>query len=413
MRIKIALVALAGATAALCAGLTSRADALANGLALHPPMGWNSYNHFSRNATASIVEAQARAMVSSGMKAAGYSYINLDAGWDLPDRDAQGELQPDPSKFPDGIAPVAAYVHSLGLKFGIYTTVGRYNCAFTAAGSGSDDANNPTEYYAGDAEQFASWGIDFVKVDWCGVMPIMAATGDTAEQLATQLYTAFGNAIAQASSIHPMVYSLSTNKPETQPWAWAPSVANMWRTTGDHVNSYAGMVTNFAGNVSHYQVAGPGAWNDPDIMQVGNGVLTATESRAEISLWAEMAAPLLAGNDLTTMSAATRAALINPDVIRVDQDRLARQGYPVASSNGHWVLTKPMANGARTVCLFNQTNRAAVISTTVRQVGLPAAPRYRVDHLWAHTYEFTTSRTISASVPAHAVWFMRVTAKGL
>lgn len=227
---------------------TQPSQALDNGLALTPPMGWNGYNFYSRNVTASIVEAEARALVSSGMKAAGYDYVNLDGGWDLLTRNADGQLQPDPSKFPDGIKPVADYVHSLGLKFGIYTSVGLTNCAETSAGSYG--------HYQQDADTFASWGVDYVKVDWCNV-PTDQFPGLTSQQIAEKLYGEFGKALAADG--RPMVYSMSTNTPTLQAWTWAQHVGNLWRTTGDISDTYAGMLSNFTQNVQYYQSARPGS----------------------------------------------------------------------------------------------------------------------------------------------------------
>jgi alpha-galactosidase len=182
----------------------------------------------------------------------------------------------------------------------------------------------------------------------------------------------------------------------------------MWRTGGDNTNSYAGMVANFTRNVQHYRAAQPGGWNNPDMLEVGNGTMTAIENRAEIGLWSEMAAPLIAGNDLTTMSANTRNDLTNPAVIAVDQDPLGRQGHPVTSAGGHWVLTKPLANGSRAVVLFNQTDQPAVITTTARQIGLPSAPKYLVAHLWSHTTTTTTGK-ITAKVRPHGAGMLQVT----
>jgi alpha-galactosidase len=363
-------------------------------------MAWNGYNHYARDVTASIVEAQARTIVSSGMQAAGYTYVNLDGGWDLLTRDAQGQLQPDPGKFPDGIAALAAYVHSLGFKFGIYTSVGRTNCMRTAAGSFG--------HYRRDAETFASWGVDYVKADWCNV-PMNEFPGMTPEQVAQKLYRQFGSALQSVG--RPMLYSMSTNESShtsLEAWTWAPGLGNMWRTTADISDSYASMLANFTANAQHYEAAGPGGWNDPDMLEVGNGGMTPTEDRTQFSLWAEMAAPLIAGNDLTTMSAMTRTTLTNPDVIAVDQDRLGRQGHAVASANGQWVLTKPLATGARAVVLFNATDNPAVITTTAARVGLPSAPAYTVDNLWSHTTT-TTTGTITADVAPHAAAMFQVT----
>jgi alpha-galactosidase len=406
------LVLAAGAMAPL---LTTQAPAMAldNGLARTPPMGWNGYNHFGRNVTAALVEAEARALVSSGMKAAGYEYVNLDGGWNLLQRSSTGQLQADPAEFPDGIAPVAAYVHSLGLKFGIYASAGTTNCAGTSAGSYG--------HYQQDADTFASWGVDYVKFDYCDI-PYQDYPGMTQMQVGQLLGTQMGQALE--ASGRPMVYDIndaSGARDHDLDWTWAPKVANMWRVTSDINDSYNSMLSHFCGcgstpSTSSYdlelsQYAAPGGWNDPDMLEVGNGGMTNTEDQTEFSLWAEMAAPLIAGNDLTTMSAATREILANRGVIAVDQDPLGKQGYAVQSANGLWVLTKPLVNGARAVVLFNQNTSPAQITTDAAQVGLPQAPQYILRDLWQHTISHS-SGTISATVPGHAVVMYRVSAHG-
>jgi alpha-galactosidase len=411
-RLAAALGAFATATGLAAAVPADRALAADNGLARTPPMGWNGYNHFSRNVTASIVESEARTIVSSGMKAAGYRYVNLDGGWDLLQRSASGQLQSDPAKFPGGIEPVADYVHSLGLKFGIYASAGPTNCAGTAAGSYG--------HYQQDARSFAAWGVDYVKFDYCAI-PYQDYPHLTQAQAGQLLSTQMGKALAATG--RPMVYDVNDSIAETthaQDWTWAPKVANLWRVMPDIKDTYASMVSQFCGcgnpaatwsDVQLYPYARPGAWNDPDMLEVGNGGMTTTEDRSEFSLWAELASPLLAGNDLSTMSAATRQILTNRAVIAVDQDPLGRQGYPVVSAGDHWVLTKPLANGDRAVLLFNETNTPAVITTSARQAGLPAAPAYVLRDLWRHTAT-RTSGPISAEVPPHAVVMYRVTPLG-
>ena len=375
-------------------------------------MGWNGYNHFSRNVTAAIVEAEARAIVSSGMKAAGYTYVNLDGGWNLLQRSPSGQLQANPALFPDGIAPVARYVHSLGLKFGIYASAGTTNCAGTSAGSYG--------HYQQDADTFASWGVDYVKFDYCDI-PYQDFPGMTEMQVGQLLGTEMGHALASAG--RPMVYDINdanATRNHDLDWTWAPRIANLWRVTSDISDSYTSMLNHFCGcdlsTPSSYDLelsryARPGAWNDPDMLEVGNGGMTNTEDQTEFSLWAEMAAPLLAGNDLTTMSAATREILTNRAVIAVDQDPLGRQGFAVQSANGLWVLTKPLAGGDRAVVLFNQNASAAVITTDAAQVGLPRARAYILRNLWMHTTTMSNG-TISATVPGHAVVMYRVSARG-
>ena len=364
---------------------------LNTGLTLTPPMGWNGYNHFLRAVTAATVEAEARALVSSGMKAAGYTYVNLDGGWDLPRRDARGRLQPDPRKFPQGIKPLADYVHSLGLKFGIYTSAGAQNCAGTSAGSYG--------HYGLDAATFAAWGVDYIKLDWCYV-PYKAHPRMTHRQLNDMLAAQMDAALAITA--RPIVFDVNDANND-QSRSSATGLANLWRTTNDIQDTFPSMLWNFTHNVTQLE-RGPGSWNDPDMLEIGNGGMSPAEYQSQMSLWAEMAAPLIAGNDLATMSEATRRILTNLAVIAVDQDPLGRQGYPVASAGGHWVLTKQLANGDRAVVLFNQTDKSAIISTTVAEVGLAGGREYTLLNLWTGGTTETDS-LISATVPAHSVVF--------
>ncbi|MFU8853327.1 NEW3 domain-containing protein [Micromonospora sp. SL1-18] len=399
-------VAAAASASVLAVGLSlvgapQPAAALDNGLALTPPMGWNPFNHWKRDATAELVKAQARAMVASGMKDAGYTYVNLDGGWNLPERNAAGDLQPDPKKFPDGIKPVADYVHSLGLKFGIYNGAGYMNCARTSAGSYG--------HYEQDARLFASWEVDYLKLDWC-VVPYENHPDMTREQVDRMLAVQMRDALAATG--RPIVYSLSGGGGSglwsmSEVWRWGSEYANLWRTCGDIGDNFSSMVKCLDLTVAHHEYAGPGGWNDPDMLQVGNGGMTTTEYRSHFSLWAQMAAPLIAGNDLTTMSADIREILTNREVIAIDQDPLGRPGYPVAKADGRWVLNKPLANGDRSVVLFNNTQSPALITTSAAEVGLPAAPAYLMRDLWQHTTTQTAS-TISAVVPPHAVAMYRV-----
>ncbi len=371
--------------------------AVARGLAPTPPMGWDGYNRFARGVTAAMVEAEARALVQSGMAVAGYRYVILDGGWNLPSRNAQGELQPDPSLFPQGIAPVAAYVHSLGLKFGIYASAGIENCAGTSAGSYG--------YYQQDADTFAAWGVDYVKLDWCRI-PFAAYPTMTHRQVSQMLAGEMSAALAATG--RPILFDLNdTNPGADSTWTWASQVAEMWRTVPDIRDSYASMVWNFTHTVPYYAYAGPGGWNDPDDLEVGNPGLSSTAAQSQFSLWAEVAAPLIAGTDLTTMSASTRSILTNRAVITVDQDPLGDPGHVVWSSAGHWVLTRLLTAGDRAVVLFNQTSTAATISTNASLVGLGRAARYTLDDLW--TGQVTSSDgAISALVPAHGVVMYRV-----
>lgn len=341
--------------------------------------------------------------MSSGMKAAGYTYVNLDGGWNLLQRDAAGQLQPDPAKFPDGIRAVADYVHSLGLKFGIYASIGTTNCAGTTAGSYG--------HYQQDADTFASWGVDYVKVDWCAV-PLQNYPTLTTTEVAQLLGAQMRDALAATG--RPMVYDYNVSAGavcanDCNDWTWGQGVANLWRIGPDGSDNYSAMVRNFTLDAPLDGFAGRGGWNDPDILEVGNGGMTTTEYRSQFSLWAEMAAPLLAGTDVSAMSADTLSILTNREVIAVDQDALGAQGHVVSDADGHWVLSRPLANGDRAVVLFNQTDTSAMISTSAADAGLAAAPDYTVRDLWAHSTTETPG-PIAAGVPPHGVAMYRVSA---
>jgi alpha-galactosidase len=384
-------LALVGAGAAVELATAEPALALGNGLALTPPMGWNDWNTYGCGVTEALVKATADKIVSSGMAAAGYQYVDIDDCWMQKGRDANDNLQPDTNKFPDGIIGTAAYVHSLGLKLGIYESAGKNTCA---------DPNYPGSlgHETADAKQFAAWGVDLLKYDNCG-----KPSDNTTKAQYIARYSAMRDALA--ASGRPIVYSIC-EWGVNQPWTWGGNVGNMWRTTGDITATFSSLVSIFHQNMGTAPYGKPGAWNDPDMLEVGRG-MTATEDQAEFSLWSEMAAPLLAGNDLVGASAATLATLTNPDVIAVDQDSLGRQGYVVRSSGGLDVLAKPLANGDVSVVLFNETAAAATISTTAAAIGKSGAGPYALTDLWSKATSSTTG-AISASVPAHGVVMYRV-----
>jgi alpha-galactosidase len=377
------------------------AAALSNGLAATPQMGWNDWNAFGCNVSAALVEQTAKAMVTNGMQKAGYEYVNIDDCWLEPQRDANGNLVPDPTKFPSGpngesgIAVVADYVHSLGLKLGIYEDAGTATCAGYPGSLGHETQ---------DAATFASWGVDYLKYDNCN------NAGSTTQQQYIDRYTAMRNALAATG--RPILFSLC-EWGVNDPWEWAPEVGNSWRTTGDISDNYASMLSNFETNVWLYPYSKPGAWNDPDMLEVGNGGMTTTEYQSEFSLWAAMDAPLIAGTDLRSISATDLQMYENAGVIAVDQDPLGKQAVPIAvggepaGDNGLWVLSKPLANGDHAVVLFNSTGSPATISATAAEVGMPKAGQYGLDNLWTNS-ETETAGTIAATVPAHGVVMYRV-----
>ncbi|WP_329549176.1 NPCBM/NEW2 domain-containing protein [Streptomyces sp. NBC_01356] len=366
---------------------------LAESLALTPPMGFNNWNstHCRAEFNEDMVKGIADIFVEKGLKDAGYEYVNLDDCWALSSRDANGKLVPDPARFPNGIKAVADYIHSKGLKLGIYTSAGTKTC---------NDAGFPGalghEY--SDAQQFADWGVDYLKYDNCNNQGVDAKLR----------YNTMRDALAAASQStgRPIVYSIC-EWGENKPWEWASDVGQLWRTTGDISDSWGSMLSILKQNLPLAQYAGPGHWNDPDMLEVGNGGMTDTEYRSHFSMWSIMAAPLLIGSDLRTASDATFDILDNKEVIAVDQDPLGKQGVVLSSEGGRWVVAKEMKDGSRTVALFNETGSAQRIATTAGAVGLPQAGAYTLRDLWQHK-SYNTAGTISATVPAHGTVLVRV-----
>lgn len=404
-RYVLAVVLMLGGAVAWQVATPASASALDNGMALTPPMGFNDWNAFGCNVDAQLIEQTADAMVADGMKAAGYQYVNIDDCWALPQRDAAGNLVADPTKFPDGIKAVADYVHADGLKLGIYNDSGSHTCSSSHGFPGS------LGYEYQDALQFAQWGVDYLKDDDCNQPADQQNVAATIQRYQTQR-----DALAKAAEVtgHKIVFSICEKTDFGVPNSTWPTIGNLWRTTGDIHDTYASMVSNFSKNVQLASLAGPGAWNDPDMLEIGNGGMTDTEYRSEFSLWSEMAAPLISGTPIAAAggkAAATPATLAiyeNKDVIAIDQDPLGKQGTVVSNSNGHWVLTKPLANGDVAVALFNQGDTPATISTTAQAAGLPGGSTgYTLNDLWSHqTTE--TAGTISAQVAPHATVMYRV-----
>jgi alpha-galactosidase len=382
----------AATTAAMAVAVTSTAmittappaQALDNGLARTPQMGWNDWNAYGCNVSDSLIRSTALAMHNNGMQAAGYTYVNIDDCWMTRNRDASGNLVADPNKFPSGIKALADYVHSLGLKLGIYEDAGTATCA------GYPGSLNHERQ---DANLFASWGIDYLKYDNCNNQGVNAQSR----------YTAMRDALAATG--RKILFSICSWGQDNV-WTWGAGVGNSWRTTGDIANNYNSMLNIFHSNVGLASYAGPGAWNDPDMLEVGNG-MSATEDRAHFSLWAEMAAPLIAGNNIPNASATTLSILTNSRVVAVDQDPLGKQGRMVSSTSGRDVLAKPLANGDVSVVLFNEGGSTATISTTTAAIGKTGASSYTLTDLWSGATS-TTTGTISASVPAHGVVMYRV-----
>ncbi|MGW7634606.1 NPCBM/NEW2 domain-containing protein [Streptomyces decoyicus] len=369
------------------------APRLPDGLAKAPPMGFNNWNstHCRAEFNEEMVKGIADLFVAKGLKDAGYQYVNLDDCWALPARDGNGKLVPDPQRFPHGIKAVADYVHSKGLKFGIYTSAGIKTC-------------NPAGFPGGlgheksDAQQFADWGVDYLKYDNCNNLGVDAK----------QRYRTMRDALKATG--RPIVYSIC-EWGENKPWEWASDVGHLWRTTGDISDSWSSMLGIAKQNLPLAPHAGPGRWNDPDMLEVGNGGMTDTEYRSHFSLWSMMAAPLLIGSDLRKAGPETFEILANKDLIAIDQDPLGKQATVLKSESGRWTLVRQLADGDRAVALFNETGQPQRISTTAKDLGLPQADGYRLRDLWRHQDTHTTG-TVSATVPAHGTVVYRVSADG-
>ncbi|MFT3873872.1 MAG: NEW3 domain-containing protein [Nocardioides sp.] len=413
----LAAVALVATSGLVVGSSTAPAQAVDNGLALTPPMGFNDWNSFGCDIDEQDFKDTADLFVSSGLRDAGYEYINIDDCWmegrDIsrsdPTRATVGrdpdthQLIPDPTYFPSGMKALVDYIHDRGLKVGIYESAGTTTCQGLAGSLGYEDI---------DAQTFADWGIDYVKYDNCGTHEVtvdgetLSFTDDQAGYI--ERFQRMADAIEKTG--RPMVYSLC-EWGNYDPWEWGGDMGNLWRTTFDISDTYASMVDIFKDNVVLGDHASPGAWNDPDMLQVGNGGMTDEEYRTHFSLWSMMAAPLLIGTDLREASDATWDTLLNTDVIAVDQDSLGVQADVVSQVGTSWVLAKPLANGDVAVALFNEGDQATRIGTTVKAVGVKThRTAYRLVDLWSKKKTATTGN-IRASVPAHGTVVYRVSAK--
>ena len=370
------------------------AKALDNGLARTPPMGWNSWNKFGCNVSADLIKGVADAMVTSGMKDAGYEYVVIDDCWQV-SRDEQGNIVPDHDRFPKGIKDLADYVHGKGLKFGIYSDAGTETCAHRPGSRG---------YEFQDARQYAAWGVDYLKYDWC--------SHGTQDSQAS--YSTMRDALQKSG--RPIVFSLC-EWGSTKPWLWAKDVGNLWRSTGDIINKWDGhekwggngvvqIIDLMEGTESY---AGPGHWNDPDMLEVGNGVLNEDEARAHFSMWTLFAAPLIAGNDLRKMDKQTADVLMNRDVIAIDQDALGQQGHKVRDDGDLEVWSKQLSDGSRAVALLNRSGAATQVSVKWTEIGYPAELKANVRDLWTHKDESGKQGSFSATVPSHGVAFVKIT----
>jgi hypothetical protein len=393
-------------------------------------MGWSSWNSFSNTVDSAIVEAQAKAMVSTGMAKAGYKYINIDEGWWLGERDAEGNIVVDPKAWPalapgekpGDMANIVRFIHSQGLKAGIYTDAGADGCSLYPDLGPVYLHVGSEGHYEQDFLQFAKWGFDYVKVDWCG--------GDKENLDPAVQYSEIARAISRAESItgHRLYLSLC-EWGKNSPWTWAPNVggapADVWRTSGDIVDpivasgknagrkaSFDKMLANFDQGI-HPEAEHTGFYNDPDMMVLGMPGLTDAQNRVHMGLWAMSGAPLLVGADLTKLSDATLATLTNPDVLAIDQDALGLQAVKVAEpAKGLEVWAKPLATpGERAVLLLNRTAAAAPVSVTRADLALLDSSTANVTDLWSGKHLGPMVSSYSVTVPANDALLLLVQGK--
>lgn len=375
-------------------------------LALTPPMGWNSWNGFGCNVNEKLIRETADMLVSSGMKDAGYTYVVIDDCWHGV-RDANGFIQPNAEHFPSGMKALGDYIHAKNLKFGIYSDVGAKTC-------GGKPGSRGHEYQ--DAQTYAGWGVDYLKYDWCnseGLNPVGA-------------YTTMRDALYAVG--RPIVFSIC-EWGDNKPWEWAKPVGHLWRTTGDITHCWDCEENH--GTWSSFGImrildkqkglrihAKPGNWNDPDMLEVGNG-MTVAEDRAHFSVWAMLAAPLIAGNDLRKMSRETQAILTNREVIAVNQDALGIQAFPAISEDNLEVWAKPLANDNWAICFLNRGDKAKAVNFVWKENFIKddfsqkqfdaRQTTYKIRDLWAKKDSGTTESAMKTIVPAHDVVMLRLT----
>jgi alpha-galactosidase len=378
-----------------CLALGLASSAKAPQLAATPPMGWNSWNHYANKVDDSTVRAQADAMVSTGMRDAGYVYINIDDTWEGA-RDDKGVIQTN-KKFPD-MKALADYVHSKGLKLGIYSSPGPKTCA---------GFEGSYKHEAQDAQSYAQWGIDYLKYDLCSFGRIMyqAHAPDKGHQMMLDAYTKMHKALVATG--RPIVFSLCQYG-DDDVWKWGPSVGgNLWRTTGDINDTYERMADIGFNQLGLSKYAAPGHWNDPDMLEVGNGGMSLDEYRTHMSLWAILAAPLLAGNDLTTMTPETIALLTNREVIAIDQDSAGHQGDRVSAAGLNEVWARTLADGSVAAGIFNRDESPADAGVSFESLGFKG--KVHVRDVWQAKDLGAMEREYHARIPAHGVVLVRIT----
>ena len=369
-------------------------------LAKTPPMGWNSWNKFRCTLNEQLVREIADAMVTSGMRDAGYQYVVLDDCWQS-GRDSAGNIIPDAEKFPSGIKTLADYVHSKGLKFGIYSCAGSMTCQKKPGSKG---------FQAKDAQSYASWGVDYLKYDFCFAEDLVAKDA----------YTTMSNALKATG--RPIVFSICECG-EFKPWEWGKGVGHLWRTTEDIRDVFVmpkekygmGVLDIIDAQAGLPDYAGPGHWNDADMLEVGNGGMTTDEYKTHFSMWAMMASPLIAGNDVRNMDAVTREILTNKDVIAIDQDALGSQALKIQDLGDFEVWMKKLKNGEAAYCFMNRSEKPWKLEYNWKKKSAwldngfdLSANTYMVYDCWKHENIGNTKKKLVENIPPHGVLMVRL-----
>jgi alpha-galactosidase len=385
----------AGAILLLCAAAAGARGQTYDQLGLTPQMGWNSWNKFAGRVSEQLIRETADAMATNGMKAAGYQYVNIDDTWEAMARDAQGNILTDPTRFPSGIKALADYVHSKGLKLGIYSDAGTKTCAGRPGSLGHE---------VQDAQSYASWGVDYLKYDWCNTQGVQAPAA----------YKKMSEALRATG--RPIFFSLC-EWGNSKPWTWAKGIGQSWRTTGDIRATFDSVmnILNSQGPLRKY--AGPGHWNDPDMLEVGNGMST-SEDRAHFTMWCMLAAPLISGNDLRNMNPQTLKILTDKDVIALNQDPLGIQALKYSAKNNVEVWFKPLAQDAWAMTVLNRNkdpqkftfdwNSEKVTDDISNRDAKFDTLTYRIRDLWKKQDLGTTKTPLNADVQGHDVLVVRL-----
>ncbi len=366
-------------------------------LATKPPMGWNTWNHFRHNFDDKLIREEADALVASGMKDAGYEYLTLDGGWDG-GRDAQGNIIAAPDRFPD-MKALGDYIHSKGLKFGIYSSPTKSTCDGGMGSFGHEEQ---------DARTFASWGVDYLKYDVCDgeatYLKLEQQSPEKAHEYIFALYMKMHLALQKTG--RPIIYSICQYGLDAV-WRWgAETGGNLWRTTGDVHDSYSSVSGIGFTQAGLSRFAGPGHWNDPDMLEIGNGGMKLVEYQTQMSLWAILAAPLIASNDLRQMDQQTHDILLNPEVIAVDQDDLGQQGDRVRSEGPLELWMKPLRDGSKAVAIFNPGRSAMDFRFSFAELGFSS--KVQVRDLWQHQDVGVREGEYTVYVPRHGVVMLRI-----